>query len=78
MVVFSWRTEMRAILAVAFVILTFAIGLVMEPYVAMNYADQLNRARDTIGLCGGSTPCGEPYDLPSEPSPPPSAEPAPQ
>lgn len=62
---------MRALLAIVFVVLAFLAGLVMEPYLAMSYADQLNRTRDTIGLCGGSTPCGEPYALPSEPSPPP-------
>lgn len=65
---------MRALLGIVFFVLAFLAGLVMEPYVAMNYSDQLNRTRDTIGLCGGSTPCGEPYALPSEPSPPPEPQ----
>jgi hypothetical protein len=64
---------MRALLGIVLVVLAFVAGLVTEPYFAMNYADQLNRTRDTVGLCGGSTPCGEPYALPSEPSPPPPA-----
>jgi hypothetical protein len=66
---------MRALFAVVLIFVAFVLGLVMEPYVAMSYADQLNRTRDTIGLCGGSTPCGEPYALPSEPSPPPNPPP---
>jgi hypothetical protein len=68
---------MQALFALILIILAFAFGLILEPQVASkwNVSEQLNSARDALGLCGGTTPC-EPAAM-SEPAAAPPAEPAP-
>ena len=73
---------MQVLFGVVLIIIAFVFGLILEPRVASNYSEQLNSARDAMGLCGGTTPC-EPYataepaaEPPAEPAPPAEASPA--
>jgi len=53
---------MQTLFALFLVLLAFVLGLMMEPLVSIKwgYAAQLMSARDSVGLCGGtSTPCSD-------------------
>jgi len=79
---------MRFLFDILAIVVAFGLGLMLEPHAASKwgYAEQLSSARDTLGLCGGSTACEEvdagadPTAAPPDAMPPaemPPAEPAP-
>lgn len=66
---------MQVVIVLILMIVAFALGVVMGPAVesGTNMAEQFGKARDAMGMCGGSNPCAAADMAPAEEMP---AEPA--